>query len=188
MAARCIWITGLPGSGKSTIAREFCEIGKAAGVPFFHLEMDAIREMIFPVPQYSDSERDKAYAVLAFMAEFLVMNGINVAIDATAHKKKYRTSAMERIEGLTEVFIDVSVGTCMEREARRGDAGIMTDMYEKALVRKNTGREFPGLGEVIGVDVPYEKNPDAEMVISSETYGPTEKAREIWNYLNGEMG
>ena len=187
MVRKCIWITGLPGSGKSTVAREFCEMGRSAGVPIYHLEMDAIRKLFFPEPKYTDDERGKAYAILAFMAEFLVKSGIDVAVDATAHRREYRDSARGCIEGFVEVFIEASIETCMEREGRRNDTRIVVEMYEKALERKRTGRKFPGLGEVIGVDVQYESSPDTELSISSETYDPSEIACRIWNYLIGDV-
>jgi len=41
-------------------------------------------------------------------------------------------------------------------------------LYAKALDRRRTGREYPGLGEVIGVDAPFEKDPGAECVVDSE--------------------
>ena len=55
----------------------------------------------------------------------------------------------------------------------------MADLYKKALERKRTGRDFPGLGEVIGVDVPYEESEEAEITIESDKLNPKEAAKRI---------
>jgi len=44
---------------------------------------------------------------------------------------------------------------------------VMPGMYQKALERKHTGNPVPGLGQVVGVDVPYEENPEAECVLDA---------------------
>jgi adenylylsulfate kinase len=44
---------------------------------------------------------------------------------------------------------------------------VMPGMYQKALERKHSGIPVPGLGLVVGVDVPYEENPQAECVLDA---------------------
>jgi adenylylsulfate kinase len=44
----------------------------------------------------------------------------------------------------------------------------MAGLYEKALLRKRTGEQFAGLGQVIGVDIEFEEDPDAECIIENE--------------------
>src|SRR6185503_21169903 len=53
-----IWITGLPGSGKSVLARAAAEALRARGVPVQVLELDAIRKILTPDPTYTDHERE----------------------------------------------------------------------------------------------------------------------------------
>ena len=45
-----IWITGLPGSGKSVLARGTAARLRARGVPGVLLELDAVRKVVTPVP------------------------------------------------------------------------------------------------------------------------------------------
>jgi adenylylsulfate kinase len=49
-----IWITGLPGSGKTTLARSAAAALEARGIPVKVLELDEIREVITPEPAYTD--------------------------------------------------------------------------------------------------------------------------------------
>ena len=57
-----IWITGLPGSGKSVLARATAAELQAAGQPVVVLELDAIRGVITPSPTYSDTEHDRGHS------------------------------------------------------------------------------------------------------------------------------
>ena len=67
----------------------------------------------------------------------------------------------------------------MKRESARGEGLVQADLYKKAIERKATGKNYEGLGKVVGVDVPYEENKNAEMVIDSEQLQPEEAARKI---------
>jgi adenylylsulfate kinase len=56
----------------------------------------------------------------------------------------------------------------MQRESNRPEGKVTADLYKKALIRKSTGAQFEGLGEVIGVDTEFEENPSAECLIDSD--------------------
>jgi adenylylsulfate kinase len=71
----------------------------------------------------------------------------------------------------------------MEREAARKEGLVLADLYRKSLERKRTGKEFPGLGQVVGVDIPYEEEPNAEVVIRSDTTEPVQAASIIMDEL-----
>ena len=88
-----IWITGLPGSGKSVLARATAAELRAGGEPVVVLELDAIRKIVTPSPTYSDTERDVVYHALVYMAAVLTESGTPVIIDATAHRSAWRATA-----------------------------------------------------------------------------------------------
>ena len=56
-----VWITGLPGSGKSVIARAVARTLHADGEDVRVLELDAIRRVITPAATYTDAEREAVY-------------------------------------------------------------------------------------------------------------------------------
>ena len=155
-----VWITGLPGSGKTAIAQKVRKLLDARGIaPVTVLELDEIRKFITPQPTYSDEERDIVYAALVYMAKLLVDCGIPVIIDATANRRKHRERARETIPNFAEVYVTCSLDTCMKREEGRKAKHAPAGIYNKAGTRGAT---------VPGVNVPYEEPRNPEVVVESE--------------------
>ena len=114
-----MWFMGLPGCGKTTIADKVLTILSENGITARMLQLDEIRRAITPEPKYTEEERDIVYASLAYMAKLLADEGINVIIDATANRRRYRDFARCLIPNFAEVFIRTPLPVCMEREANR---------------------------------------------------------------------
>jgi len=86
----CFWLTGLPGSGKSTILKELEQILSKSGIEAVTLSLDYIRKVLTPEPKYTDEERALVYRSLVLMAQLLVERGEkNVIIDATGNRKEF---------------------------------------------------------------------------------------------------
>lgn len=174
-----VWFTGLPGSGKSKISKIVCEMLTDNGITCERIEMDAIRKQYVQQPEYTDQERDFVYEKLVDFVEKRVQNNKNIIIDATAHKRLYRESARKRIERFIEVMVTCPLLVCIDRESKRKEGHVVAQMYRRALERKEKGAQFEDLGAVIGVDVPYEKNPDAEIIIDNSTGTAVDNARKV---------
>jgi adenylylsulfate kinase len=162
-----IWVVGLPGSGKSTLARGLRDALRSRGVDAVLLQMDERRKAYFPEPEYTPEEREAAYRMFAEEAAGLVREGRNVIMDGSAHRVAMRRVARKKIFRFAEIFVECDLETAMAREAARPAGKVMADLYRKALERKETGRYFDGLGDVIGVDVPFERDPLAEFVVDN---------------------
>ncbi len=159
--AVAIWITGLPGSGKSTVSEAFTRRHPA----FITLRMDELRKVVTPQPTYSDAERDLLYRCLVYIAKTLTGLGHDVVIDATGNMRRWRELARELIPGFVEVYLRCSIQECQRREAaRRQRHGAPKDIYEKG--RKG----WP----VPGITVPYEEPLHPEVIIDTETTGVQE--------------
>jgi len=185
-ARQALWFVGLPGSGKSSVAREVLRLLRERGVEPVHLEMDERRRVYFPAPEYSAEEREKAYAMFVDEAAALMAQGRCVLMDGTACELAMRRRAREilgRIGGFAEVHVACSLETAMQRESARPKGRVKAELYRKALERKRTGRQFPGLGEVVGVDVPFEEDPDAELRLDSEELDATAGALRVLAFL-----
>jgi adenylylsulfate kinase len=98
-----IWITGLPGSGKSAIARAAAAELAAHGEPVQVLELDVLRVTLTPAASYDDAERDAVYRALVVIARVLTSAGCPVIIDATAHRREWRDLARASIGDFAEV-------------------------------------------------------------------------------------
>lgn len=77
-----VWINGLPGSGKSVIAATAAEILQAWDCPVVVLELDQMRRVLTPRPNYSDAEHEAVYRALVRIGAGLVDAGIPVIFDA----------------------------------------------------------------------------------------------------------
>ncbi|MGZ4865033.1 MAG: adenylyl-sulfate kinase [Halobacteriota archaeon] len=166
--AWAVWITGLPGSGKTTIAREVTSRINERKLKL--LQLDKIRTTVTPHPRYTEEERDIVYSFLAYTAKVLTECGVNVIIDATANRQRYRQLARTLIPCFAEVYITCSLETCMRREAGRDAEFTPKDIYEKA---RTQGAAVPGF------NVDYEASEHPEVTIDSERITPTQAAEII---------
>lgn len=166
-----IWITGLPGSGKSVIAEKVWESLKERVQV---LELDEIRKFITPKPSYSDDERDIVYASLVYMAKLMVASGIPVIIDATANRRLYRDRAREAIPNFAEVYVKCSLETCMGRERDRKAKYAPSGIYKRS---KKDGSTVPG------VNVPYEEPVNPEVAVDSERMGVKACAEKVVAFI-----
>jgi adenylylsulfate kinase len=139
-----VWLTGLPASGKSTIARELRLRLEALGLTVEVLESDAVRRILTPAATYSRDERDLFYRALAFIGERLVAYGVTVLFDATASRRAYRDVARSMIPRFAEVAVECPLAVCMQRDRKgtyrkgeRGETGSVPGLqepYESPLV------------------------------------------------------
>lgn len=173
----CVWVTGLPGSGKSVISQALLEKLKVKGIQAQILSSDMLRKVVTPKPSYSFGERDIVYATLVFIAKLLTENGINVIIDATGNLRHYRDEARKQIPRFMEAYIRCSLETCIERESKRGITfHAPRGIYKKVATGKSS--TVPGLG------VPYEPPLKPEITVNSEKLSPEECAQKILKTLS----
>lgn len=165
-----IWITGMPGSGKTTLARSAAVALQARGIAVKVLELDEIREVITPRPTYTEAERDVVYRALVYMAKLLVEAGVPVLVDATGHRRAWRALARELIPGFAEVQLRCPLEVCREREQHRRRGHAPSGIYAH-------GRQ-PG-ATVPGVDVPYEVSPEAELTLDTHEGDPWIRVQEV---------
>ncbi|MBS7247506.1 MAG: adenylyl-sulfate kinase [Candidatus Jordarchaeales archaeon] len=171
-----VWLFGLPGSGKSTIARELQGLLAERDIKSQILSTDLLRKVVTPNPTYSEEEREIVYGVLVFIARLLNDNGINVIIDATANRKAYREKGRKEIENILFVYVKCPLEVCMRREATRKETyGAPRKIYEKGL--SGESRTVPGLG------VPFEEPENPDVIVESDKLSPKECALKIFNNI-----
>jgi adenylylsulfate kinase len=160
--AFAIWITGLPASGKSTIARALAARLQGRGVDVVVLESDALRKVLTPHPTYSEDERTTFYRAMSYVGTLLVEHGIPVVFDATANRRAYRDAARTTIARFVEVFVDTPLAECMRRDPkglyRRAQSGLATS--------------------VPGAQVVYERPDNPDVVVSGVT-DSAERAADV---------
>ena len=164
--AFAIWLTGLPASGKSTIAAALKpKLEEIGCLEVF--ESDAVRRVLTPHPTYSDAERDLFYRSLAFMGARLVSHGVNVIFDATANKRLYRDFARSLIPKFIEVAVECPLATCMQRD------------YKGTYQRGQRGES----STVPGLQDPYEAPLNPDVRIDTMKVKPSEAAERIMDLV-----
>lgn len=183
-----IWMVGLPGCGKTTLAKGVHEYLYAKGLDVVGLQMDKRRKIYFPDPRYSAQEREKAYAMFVDEAAEFVRQGKGVLMDGSAYEISMRTYARQRIPRFAEIFVRCGIDEAIEREANRSNGAVIAGLYEKALIRQQTGEQFEELGQVIGVDVEFEVDPDAELIIDNSQLTKEETLKKAVHFLDSWLG
>lgn len=185
-AGRAFWVTGLPGSGKTTLA--LAAKKEMPGIVVLH--MDEMRRVVTPEPTYSELEREWLYRSLVFTALVFTREGHDVVIDATANRRAWRDLARGLIPGFHEIYVKCPLELCREREKRRTEVAL-TPGPSPTSGRGEAG-DFapPGVYEkgeggwpVPGVNVPYEEPDKPELVIECDRLDAAEAGRRLVEYI-----
>jgi adenylylsulfate kinase len=162
-----VWLTGLSGCGKSSIARELAALLHGRGVDAAVLESDAMRTQLTPFPRYDERERDFFYAALVELGAFAAGEGVPVIFDATANRRAYRDAARRRIPKFAEVFVDTPLKVCAARDPK--------GLYRAARAGKSS--TLPGL------QAAYEAPLSPELTLHGDRGTPGEAAKSIAAFL-----
>jgi adenylylsulfate kinase len=109
-----IWLTGIPASGKSTLAKNIAD----AHPILFLIESEEASIIITPASSFSQKERLCVYNSMIYSASCLNKCGINVIIAATGNYKRFSEHARKYISNFIEVYIKCSVETCVQRDPK----------------------------------------------------------------------
>jgi adenylylsulfate kinase-like enzyme len=105
---RVVWITGLPGAGKSTLARSLVDsLFEKSGVRAVHIDGDSIRSVLSWFDHTASSRRELAKAYQGF-AKMLSDQGFVVIVSTVSLFHDVQESNRQRLIGYFEVFLDVS--------------------------------------------------------------------------------
>jgi len=171
-----IWLTGIPGSGKSTLARLVAGTLDRRHVLAKVLSVEMVREVLTPRPKYTEQERHLVYGALVFVAIMLARNGVNVIIDATANRRRYRNQARRHIRRFAEIYLKCPLEICIERESgRKRRFGAPSHIYAKA--RTGASKTVPGIG------VPYEVPVSPELTVDTSQLKPKQSSDQITQFI-----
>lgn len=158
-----VWITGLPASGKSTLASALASLLAERGVNFVVLESDALRRILTPEPRYDERERDVFYGAMVHIGTLLAEHGVSVIFDATANRRAYRDAARRRISRFIEAYVDSPLPVCEARDP-------------KGIYRRGRNGSAPN---VPGIQAGYEPPPNPEITVHGDREAPGDAARRV---------
>jgi adenylylsulfate kinase len=160
------WLTGLPASGKTTIANGAARILKDMGYKVEVLVGDWVRKTINPEAGFTKEERRRHLLRVAWIARLLARNGVIVLCSFVSPYKDVREEVRKIVE--EEVpFIEVYVKCSLEEAIRRDPKGL----YKKAL--RGEIEHFTGISD------PYEPPERPELVLDTESYGVEDNIRRL---------
>ena len=160
-----LWMTGLPCSGKTTIARKLRELSPKLVV----LDGDELREW-FSAKDFSRDGRNEHNRRVAHLAKLLLEQNFPVSVSLISPFNENREDARKIIgdSKFIEIYIKCSLSVCEKRDVK--------GMYKKA--RLNQIKNFTGVND--DYDIP--DNPD--LIINTENNTLDECVDQIIEYLD----
>jgi len=146
-----MWFTGLPCSGKTTVADALAEKLKERGMNVERLDGDIVRKSLTRDLGFSKEDRDLNIERITFVSKLLSRNNVATLVTFVSPYIAARDTARKECTNFVEVFVDAPVGTCEERDVK--------GMYKKA--REGIIKNFTG------IDDPYEEPPNPELVLET---------------------
>lgn len=147
-----IWLTGLPCSGKTTIAKKLKEELEGKGHTVVHLDGDVIRNKLNRDLGFSEKDRFENLRRIAHVAQLFNENNSIVIASFVSPTNKMRNMVTKIIENLHVIYVRCSVMTCQKRDTK--------GMYKKAL-----------LGEIkdfTGVSSPFQEPENSDIILDTE--------------------
>lgn len=164
-----IWLTGLSGSGKSTVAvateKKLVEMGKAAYV----LDGDNVRHGLNSNLGFSPDDRSENIRRIGEVAKLFTDAGIIVLTSFISPYRADRDQVREKMNGgdFIETYVSASVETCEGRDV-------------KGLYKKARAGEIP---EFTGISAPYEEPDKAELILDTNSQSVEESVEQLLGYL-----
>ncbi|HFE67385.1 MAG TPA: adenylyl-sulfate kinase [Chloroflexi bacterium] len=162
-----IWMTGLSGAGKTTIALEMLRQLDGRNLKLERLDGDVVRESLTADLGFSAEDRRKNIERITFVAKLLSRNGVGCICSFISPYQAVRDHVRENTTNFMEVFVDAPLEVVIDRDVK--------GLYEKALAG-----EIPNF---TGISDPFEapENPDIHLHTDRETI--EESARIIIDEL-----
>jgi adenylyl-sulfate kinase len=162
-----VWFTGLPSSGKSTIARAVNAELVARGIPTELLDGREVRESLSRGLGFSRADREEHVRRMGYVAKLLSRNGVVALCVAVSPYRATRDEVRRNVRHFVEVFVDCPVDVAEARDP------------EGKYARARRG-EF---GEFTGVNAPYEPPEQPEVHIHSDRETAAQAARAVLHAL-----
>ena len=162
-----LWLTGLSGAGKTTIAQQLEHQLRERDLRVELLDGDAIRQNLSSGLGFSRQDRDTNVRRVGYVANLLSRNGVIVIVSLISPYRSVRDELRSTLTNFVEVYINASLEVCEARDVK--------GLYAKA--RSGQVKSFTG------IDDPYEipLNPNITCHTAEETVD--ESVDKIMNWL-----
>lgn len=166
-----IWLTGLSGAGKTTLARLIERRLRALDRNVEVLDGDVVRTHLSKGLDFSREDRDTNIKRIAFVCNLLARNGVVSIAAAISPYRGAREWARQEIGNFVEVYVKCPLEVCSQRDVK--------GLYKQVEEGKIKG--------FTGVDDPYEEPEYPELVIETDKMTVEESVNCIFTRLE-ELG
>jgi len=166
-----VWFTGLPGSGKTTLAKGVAEKLREKGFRVEVIDGDWARKTISLGAGFTREERRIHLHRIAWVARLLARNGVIVLCSFVSPYREVRRMIREIIEEEAP-FVEIYVQCPLEECIRRDPKGL----YKKAL--RGEIKHFTGISD------PYEPPENPDIIVNTVLYSVQENIEKIMNYIS----
>ena len=165
----CVWLTGLSGSGKTTIADALNRALLARGRTLTVLDGDVVRTHLSKGLGFSRDDRDANVRRIGFVASEIVRHegAVICAVISPYHGAREESRAMIGKDRFVLVYVATPVEVCEQRDV-------------KGLYAKARRGEIHGF---TGIDDPYEAPVNADLVLTTTDYLPEVNSQKIIEHL-----
>jgi adenylylsulfate kinase len=162
-----IWLTGMTGAGKTTLATHLGKRFSAAGRPAEVIDGDSPSEILTRGLGVTKEDRDTAVRRIGAVSRMLVRHGAVVVVGSLSPFREARDAVRRDVRRFVEVFVDAPMDTLLARDTE--------GMYRKALAHELTN--------VAGIDDPYEPPTHAELVVRTDQEKPDSALGRLFQKL-----
>ncbi len=162
MSAAVVWLTGLSGAGKSTIAARVADLLREQELKVELLDGDAIRD-VFPNTGFTRADREAHIRRVGFLASRLEHHGVIVLAALISPYAESRAFVRRLCRNFVEVYVSTPIDVCERRDVK--------GLYSKARAG--------GLHDFTGIDAPYEAPTEPELVINTAEMTKEEAAARV---------
>ncbi len=150
-----IWITGISGAGKSTIANEIIRTYKKHLPNLVNIDGDIVREFFDQNLKYEEKDRIKQIKRIQKICKFLEQQGLILIVSALYSSNQLMKWNRENFSNYYEIFLDVSLSLVEKRDPK--------NLYKKYQEGKEKN--------VVGKDIPWipPKNYDLKITMNENT-------------------
>ena len=124
-----LWITGISGSGKTTIGKSFFKNFKKNYKNTVFLDGDEFRSLFGNDLKYTLKDRDKNAQRMTSFVKYLSNQKINLIISANLTSQRYRNWCKKNLNNFVQIYIRANLKSLIKRDYKK--------LYKKALKKKN---------------------------------------------------
>jgi adenylylsulfate kinase len=162
-----LWLTGLSGAGKSTVAAKLGPALAERGHRVELLDGDEVRTNLCQGLGFSRADRDTNVARIGYVAGKLAKHGVAVLVAAISPYRQARDQVRALVDGFVEVYVAAPVATCAARDPK--------GLYARALAGQ--------LPNFTGVSDPYEPPLAPELVLHTEAESVDDSVHQVLTWL-----